>query len=268
MAKAKEVATIEGEYSREELIAMSGTVVSGSTEFLPGISINKKPEDGEENELPVPSFMVNIPDVGMVYSARKATVEFRPYIKRHRYEKWLNDSKTYHLTNIFVDWNAGEIIDELGGTDRLNKANDEKVKCKHLIFGTVSYDGTTGAGVPHKIVDQPVLLRVGGASFGDVGDLFKELGKDRILMECMLLITPYASGPAYNFKLEWKDLTEDVPITSENQTTFKNFNTEIDVANKQIQNKFKAAQRGSAAPKVDTDANGEYEFVEETGDVE
>lgn len=257
--KSTAVAIPEG-YSREDLIKLSGNIVSGSDEYLSGLIINKEVEDRDGKDVPVPSFYVTYPEVGRVYSERKKPIEIRPFVKAMRYEKWLEQEKKAQCTTIFFSWGE-EIIDELGGTDKLNKPNDDKVKCKHLIYCTVSFKGTTAEGKEVDVKDFPTLLRVGGASFGNVMDLFDELGDDRILMQHPLIVDTYKSGPAYNFKLFWKDLTEELPITAADWDTLQNFRKEIDFFNKGITNKFKLAQKGSPAPEA-TDDEGEYEYIE------
>ena len=246
------VAKLPEGLSRADLIKLSGNLVSGSTEYLAGISINKEVEDFDGKD---------VPDVGRVYSIRKEPVEIRPFVKAMRYEKWVNETNSRLNTSVFFSWGE-EIIDELGGTDKLDKVNNDDVKCKHLIYCTVSYAGKTADGKAVSVDNFPVLLRVGGASFSDVADLFKELGQDRILMQHPIMIEPYKSGPAYNFRLSWKNLSEEVDITAEDFDTLNNFRKEIDFNNKGVQNKFKAAQRGNSAPKVEAD-DGEYSFIDD-----
>lgn len=264
MSESKTLVTTGG-YSKAELIAMSGTVVGGSDEFLPNLGINKDIEDDEEREVPVPSYRIKVKDKGWVYAGRKAPVTFRPFVHGLRYEKWLNDEKSYQMTQIFQDFRQ-EIIDELGGTDKLG-GKENGARCKHVIMGLVSFeDGVTAEGEEVAVKDVPCILRVGGGKYMETNDVFEEFGEDRWLPQYELKLTPVKSGQAYNTDMAWVSLTDELPVTEADWEIFQSFLTEVKSFNQSIQNKFDAAIKSRNAPSGDKDADDEYKFIEDDQD--
>ena len=258
MSKSKELAVPEG-YTREQLIKMSGTVVGGSDEFLPNLGINMNMEDEQGNDgLPTPSYRVKVKEHGWVYAGRKEVVTFRPYVHALRYEKWLNKEKTFQYTSIFKDFRE-EIIDELGGVDKLG-GKENGARCKHLIYGTVSFDeGTTLEGAKVPIKDFPCLLRVGGGKYMDTNDTFKQFGDERWLPQFQLFLTPVKSGQAYNTDMDWVSLVDELPVSEEDWITFQNFLDEVRSFNAGITNKYKRALADVDVP--DSESDEEFEFI-------
>jgi len=242
-----------GKYTREQLLAMSGQMLSGNKDFLASLYINRSPSDKDENDLKVGvySFVHKDEKIGLVQAKKpkkgdpENPVLFRPYYKGFRYVTY--DSKSEKTTGrsiIFTDFGQ-EIIADNGllkagaKSDKLGPT--EKTRCKILVFGTVSFDGVTAKGEDYKVVDYPVFLQLGGQNFLDYDKVFKEFAKTgKLSFQYDMKVTPnHVKDAIYNAKIEWANLTNEHPITEEVIKTLENFVEYVELENKRIETKWK-----------------------------
>jgi hypothetical protein len=253
MTDNKEV-TVFGQYTKAQLLAMSGQLISGQKDFLSSLYINRQTETPTEKDAPIPAFCIDHKDktLGRCYAEKKASVLFRPYYKAYRYEAFDPTANKGEGANagrsiIFSDWKE-EIISDNGymkaGKDSLDKfPAGTAVKCKIVVYGTVSFDGTDQNGNPVKIVDYPVFIKLGGKRFLDYDELFKDFKKkQKLTFQYDLKLTPFLTRKGttnYVAEIEWDNLTTEHPVTQEVIDTLQNFIDYIALENKRIENKWK-----------------------------
>lgn len=262
-----------GKYTKAQLLAMSGQMLSGNTDFLANLYINRSPEDPEGNELKVGvlTFKHSNPDIGLVQAKKakkgepESPVLLRPYFKGFRYSVFdSKEDKTTARTIIFKDWKE-EIIADNGlikagavkrGEEHTSKLpSTSKASCKIYVFGTVSFKGVTATGQDYDVVDYPVFIKIGGLNFLDYDKVFKDFNKsNRLMFQYDLKLTPvHVKDAIYNLEIAWDNLTNQHPLTDETMATLEKFVDYIGLENKRIENKWKRIVEKTAKPGENED---------------
>jgi hypothetical protein len=263
----------QGKYTKAQLLAMSGQMLSGNKDFLANLYINRSPEDPEGNELKVGTltFKHKDPDIGLVQAKKpkkgdpESPVLFRPYYKGYRYNVYdSKEDKVTARTIIFTEFNQ-EIIADNGllkaghvkrGEEHTSKLPaTSRASCKIYVFGTVSFKGVTAAGNEIDIVDYPAFFKVGGINFLDYDKFFKDFNKsNRLMFQYDLKLVPvHIKDAMYNLELSWADLTNQHPLTEEALATLENFANYVVLENKRIENKWKRLIEKEAKPGENED---------------
>lgn len=273
---------VYGKYTKEQLKALSGQLVGGSQDFLPGLTVNKNAEDKDGNELKPGTFTFKHPKLGNVYSKRKEAIKFRPFLHRYRYEAWNPNAdggkgKAEARTIDIKDFKEEAISDN--GLIKCGRGAEAtkhlQIKCRHILYGTVSFVGTNAKGEAVEVQNEPVVIKIGGKSWDKVSDLLKDAEKRNILIwdhELDLTIVAREGG-FYNTDLKWADLTKVLPFDEANLTKFIEY---VEANNKLIAKKFeeKLNAKPTEAEKKDkivedSDASGELsKDLQDVEDVE
>lgn len=257
MSKSKEVTVQMSDEERRRILAMSGQVMSGSKNFIPKVKVNKNPIDDEtENELPVGvvSFMSREHEK-FVLAKRKEPVTFTPYAHRMRYEAYdakanNGKGKVTGRSTLFTDW--GEDIVADNGRLRAGKGDDiegVQVKCKHVFFGLISFNGVDVEGNDVKVENEPVMVQIGGKSFIEYGDLMRKDMANKILCQYDMDLKAVHRGEGiYTMELVFKDMTNPSPWNKEKEDTLETFVAHIKAENSVIEKKFENFLKKSAEP--------------------
>ena len=253
------VPTVYGQYTKEQLLAMSGQLVAGTKDFLSNLYINKNPETKEGADAPVGGFTFDHKDLGQVYAPRKTSILFKPYVKGFRYEAYDPKANNGEGANcgrsiIFHDFKE-EIISD-NGLVKAGKLSPEKlpegaqVRCKIIVYGTISFEGTDKFGKPVSIKDYPVFIKLGGKRFLDYDKIFKDFTKSsKIMFQYDLKLTPkHIKDSNYVAEIEWNNLTVQHDITEEVMDTLTKFLDYIASENKRVENKWKRIIEKAAQP--------------------
>jgi len=159
----------------DQLMAAMGVQEQQSTgNRLPLLKVNYQDEDDQGNELKKGIFALAMPNE-TVYGKDVTVRVFADYMQYLDY-----DPDEQAVMNKTIIHRVGdEPIDELGGircgkptskelrdADPDTKAKYKNITCFRYLYAKVTMaDAQTGAGDAVEIVDQPVLLRLKGASF-------------------------------------------------------------------------------------------------------
>jgi len=244
--------TKSGEYTKAQLLAMSGQMLSGNKDFVANLYINKAPEDDEGNELKTGTFAFRSPDpdVGLVMAKKPKKGEaenpvlFRPYYKGYRYEVYDSEkSATVARTIIFTDFKQ-EIIADNGllkaGAKSDKLPSTSKARCKIVVFGTVSFKGVLANGTDYEVVNQPVYIKLAGAGFLDYDKLFKDFARTNKMMfqYDLQLIAKHVKEAIYTIELKWHNLTNRYEVDDETIKLLENFSNYVNLENKRIETKW------------------------------
>lgn len=260
-----EVANYNDIEFQKKLRAMSGQFVGGSQEFIPKVAINKAPEkDGVD--LPVGAFMIKRKD-DIVYSKRKEPVKFRLYARRYVYSlfdgsvdngKGKPKGKTVAWSVQLPGFGRGNEYISTNGLLKCGRASyaDEdkkRPKAKTLLYGTVSFNGTTDKGTEVTITDLPVIFAVGGKQMVDLGDYLKDFEKDGkqffdYEMDVKATFVPSDGGGFYNVDFVFADLTNRLPFGDETFKTLEKFCHYINANNKAVEEKFNQVLNKQGTP--------------------
>jgi|TARA_R110000824_G_scaffold140404_2_gene306278 hypothetical protein len=248
--------------------AMSGQLVTGSDNFIPGIRINKNPEtEDKKHDLPVGVFTLRSKqhDGVDVYSKRRGTVTFRPFVHKMRYEAYDSlQNKTVGRSIYFTSFSE-EIIADNGVLKAGHKseaiAETTKAKCKHIVFGLLSFKGTTEDGTEVEVVDEPSFVKAGGKAFIEISDMFKEFdNSDRILPMHYLSIEPTNHGEGiYSTALAFEPLTKTHVWDTDTEEALIMFDAYITAENDMIQKKWEAKVLKNSSDSADYLVGGNLE---------
>lgn len=264
-----------------KLRAMAGQMVGGSENFIPALQINKTPEkDG--HEIPVGVITFKSKKHGEVFSKRKdSPISLRVFAKRYRYAAFSQSYKDNHKGHSGMIGRSIYAVDfkqEFVSDNGLLKAGkgsskvpaDTSVKCKHIVFATISFDGTNLKGEPVEVRDEPVQLTIGGKvwkEFDEYMNNFSKSGKFYFDYP-MTLTVSFREGGFYNVGLVFTDLTKPIPQTDETFKTLETFSDYINAENKAIEQKYIEAQKNVETPadKVGDDIIVPTQEVTDVGD--
>lgn len=247
MSESKEVAVQMSDEERRRILAMSGQVMSGSKNFIPKVKVNKNPVDQEtDNDLPVGvvSFMSREHEK-FVLAKRKEEVTFTPFAHRMRYEAFdakanNGKGKVTGRSILFSDWNEDIVADN--GKIKAGKGDDiegVQVKCKHVFFGLISFNGVDVEGNDIKVENEPVMVQIGGKSFIEYSDLIKKEMAGKILCQYDMDLKAVHRGEGiYTMELTFKDLTNPAPWDSDKSEALETFAAHIKAENSVIEKKF------------------------------
>jgi len=276
---------IHGQYSKEDLLKMSGQIVGGNQEFVANMYINRVIKDKAGNRVTPGVFCFASKEKDkdgnfVVLYAKEESVLLKPFIRVFRYEAYDAEANGGKGSNVgrsilFQDFKQ-EIISD-NGYLKAGKGKIEtdkcKVRCKIYIYGTVSGDFVKGDGEVVHVENQEVFIKLGGQNFFEYDKLFKEISKSGKLMFLYnLKLTPEQMDTgAFVANISWDNLTVEAPITDAVVATLEGFNSYIGMENKRVQNKWerivnKAPKAGeNDDPVVADEANDSLEFTPDDG---
>jgi len=260
-----EVVTQDDAERMRKIRAMTGQLVSGSENFIPGLRINKNPEDSDGNDVPTGVLSFRHKKHGDLYGKRKQAVILRPYAHRMRYEAYDSAAKkTLGRTILFSTFNEEAVADNgliKAGKDSNALNSTTKSKCKHMIYGTVSGEFTTAKGDTVAVTNEPVFFKVGGKKFIEISDYLKKFSKEGKLLPNyeMEIVAVHLGEGIYNIEFEFKDLTKFLDLDDEAMDTLQKFAEYINAENAMIRKKYDAilSKRATAEDANDDVVGGD-----------
>ena len=239
-----DVVTQDDAERMRKIRAMTGQLVGGSENFIPGLRVNKNPEDDDGNEVPTGVLSFRSKKYGDVYGKRKQPVVMRPYAHRMRYEAYDSVAKKAVGRSVLFSTFKEEAISDNGymkaGKDSNTFNDTTKSKCKHMFYGTVSGDFTTAKGETVTLENEPVFMKVGGMKFIEISDYIKDFTKKgKILPNYTIAVSAVHLGEGiYNIEFVWSDLTKKLELDEAAFDTLQKFSDYINAENAVITKKY------------------------------
>jgi len=258
----------------DQLMAAMGVQEQQSTgNRLPLLKVNYQDEDDQGNELKKGIFALAMPNE-TVYGKDVTIRVFADYMQYLDY-----DPDEQAVMNKTIIHRVGdEPIDELGGircgkptskelrdADPDTKAKYKNITCFRYLYAKVTMaDAQTGAGDAVEIVDQPVLLRLKGASFlsfsNDVIEPCKNQKIKFMQVESKLATTRQKNGSVTyfitGFEPDFSNITE---ISTDDLQFMSKVLETVNAENKQIIEKHNSALYGKQSDSADSDVVSEVE---------
>ena len=270
--------------SKEEIMQMTGqddgSIISSGT--LSRLTINRSAEDDDGNQLSAGVYTVfdsSIED--RVYSIKDKPIQFRPFINSYQYMEYDPNNNSYPCSSvIFKSW-KDEPIDTNGGVrcgkvigkdkEQLSEAEIEaqrNIKCYRLVYGLVSFDGTTPKGEPATVDSLPVLFRVTGSNFTPIGEALKSLKGRESLMQNHLLnlkTTRKKAGSNVYYVSQISVDNKEVEFTQKDLEHMDMFRALIEEENARVSEKYQNAVKNkesdAASAKVINEMEDDPEMV-------
>ena len=240
--------------SAEQLLALTGQA-SQVTKFedFPRVTINKLGEDDQERKLPVGAYAVS-QNGKAVYGK---PIKFRPFLNVYQYAVYDDETNTYPNKSVIFKHFGEEAIDELGGVacgripvkkregltpEQLKQ--QEKIKCYRLLYGLVSFAGTTADGEEVILNNLPVKFRLSGDNFMPIQETLDVLSKKKLSMlnyNLNLGTTRKKQGTNVWYQMTVELDNKHVQISKEDWEHLKEFQASIDKENKQVIDKHRKA---------------------------
>jgi len=258
----------------DQLMAAMGVQEQQSTgNRLPLLKVNYQDEDDQGNELKKGIFALAMPNE-TVYGKDVTIRVFADYMQYLDY-----DPDEQAVMNKTIIHRVGdEPIDETGGircgkptskelrdADPDTKAKYKNITCFRYLYAKVTMaDAQTGAGDAVEIVDQPVLLRLKGASFlsfsNDVIEPCKNQKIKFMQVESKLATTRQKNGSVTyfitGFEPDFSNITE---ISTDDLQFMSKVLETVNAENKQIIEKHNSALYGKQSDSADSDVVSEVE---------
>jgi hypothetical protein len=267
-------ATIEG-LSDDDIMEMTGQTSGKSRPAFPLLTINPTDETDDGDSIPKGTFSIYVNSTeDMVYGT---PVRFRPFINAYQYRVYdAKEKKTINKSIIFKSWND-EKFDELGGLacgklprkkyatlNKVEQAEQDKIKCKRYMYGTVSFEGVLKVAkgsksepVKVQVDNLPCLWRTGGSSFKPVQDALDQFtnAKKQMFNHQLVLTTKRekTGTNVYYVPLMEPDLQTVLPLTKEDLELMRRFQAQIVQENNEIMDKWRQASSKRANPVTDKD---------------
>ena len=270
--------------SKEEIMQMTGqddgSIISSGT--LSRLTINRSAEDDDGNQLSAGVYTVYDSSIeDRVYSIKDKPIQFRPFINSYQYMEYDPNNNSYPCSSvIFKSW-KDEPIDTNGGVrcgkvigkdkEQLSEAEIEaqrNIKCYRLVYGLVSFDGTTPKGEPATVDSMPVLFRVTGSNFTPIGEALKSLKGRESLMQNHLLnlkTTRKKAGSNVYYVSQISVDNKEVEFTQKDLEHMDMFRALIEEENARVSEKYQNAVKNkesdAASAKVINEMEDDPEMV-------
>tara|TARA_R100000664_G_C2734539_1_gene124324 strand:+ start:38 stop:892 length:855 start_codon:yes stop_codon:yes gene_type:complete len=270
--------------SKEEIMQMTGqddgSIISSGT--LSRLTINRAAEDDDGNSLSAGVYTVYDASIeDRVYSIKDKPIQFRPFINSYQYMEYNPDSNSYSCSSvIFKSW-KDEPIDTKGGVrcgkvigkdkEQLSEAEidaQRNIKCYRLVYGLVSFEGTTPKGEPATVDAMPVLFRVTGSNFTPIGEALKSLKGRESLMQNHLLnlkTTRKKAGSNVYYVSQISVDSKEVEFTQKDLEHMDMFRALIEEENARVSEKYQNAVKNkesdAASAKVINEMEDDPEMV-------
>ena len=270
--------------SKEEIMQMTGqddgSIISSGT--LSRLTINRAAEDDDGNALSAGVYTVYDSSIeDRVYSIKDKPIQFRPFINSYQYMEYDPNNNSYPCSSvIFKSW-KDEPIDTNGGVrcgkvigkdkEQLSEAEIEaqrNIKCYRLVYGLVSFDGTTPKGEPATVDSLPVLFRVTGSNFTPIGEALKSLKGRESLMQNHLLnlkTTRKKAGSNVYYVSQISVDNKEVDFTQKDLEHMDMFRALIEEENARVSEKYQNAVKNkesdAASAKVINEMEDDPEMV-------
>lgn len=255
--------------SKEELMQMTGQSNGPTFTDFPRLSINKDiGDEPDTHPLPVGSFVVGQNGI-QVFSK---TVSFRPFINAYQYAVYDDTENKYTNKSIIFKNFSDEALDEKGGVacgrvppkkrEGLSEEQlkvQKKIKCYRILFGTVTFSGTTAYGEKVEVTETPVKLRLSGSNFMPLGEVLEFLNKKKVPMITVpltLSLKRDKQGTNVWYVIEGKvNLKNPVELVDRDWGFLQDFQEAINDENNRVLEKHKAITRHTE------DITGEAEVI-------
>ena len=270
--------------SKEEIMQMTGqddgSIISSGT--LSRLTINRSAEDDDGNQLSAGVYTVYDASIeDRVYSIKDKPIQFRPFINSYQYMEYDPNNNNYPCSSvIFKSW-KDEPLDTNGGVrcgkvigkdkEQLSEAEVEaqrNIKCYRLVYGLVSFDGTTPKGEPATVDSMPVLFRVTGSNFTPIGEALKSLKGRESLMQNHLLnlkTTRKKAGSNVYYVSQISVDSKEVEFTQKDLEHMDMFRALIEEENARVSEKYQNAVKNkesdAASAKVINEMEDDPEMV-------
>ena len=270
--------------SKEEIMQMTGqddgSIISSGT--LSRLTINRSAEDDDGNALSAGVYTVYDSSIeDRVYSIKDKPIQFRPFINSYQYMEYDPNNNSYPCSSvIFKSW-KDEPLDTNGGVrcgkvigkdkEQLSEAEidaQKNIKCYRLVYGLVSFDGTTSKGEPATVDSMPVLFRVTGSNFTPIGEALKSLKGRESLMQNHLLnlkTTRKKAGSNVYYVSQISVDNKEVDFTQKDLEHMDMFRALIEEENARVSEKYQNAVKNkesdAASAKVINEMEDDPEMV-------
>ena len=270
--------------SKEEIMQMTGqddgSIISSGT--LSRLTINRSAEDDDGNQLSAGVYTVYDASIeDRVYSIKDKPIQFRPFINSYQYMEYDPNNNSYPCSSvIFKSW-KDEPIDTNGGVrcgkvigkdkEQLSEAEIEaqrNIKCYRLVYGLVSFDGTTPKGEPATVDSMPVLFRVTGSNFTPIGEALKSLkGRESLIQNHLLNLktTRKKAGSNVYYVSQISVDSKEVEFTQKDLEHMDMFRALIEEENARVSEKYQNAVKNkesdAASAKVINEMEDDPEMV-------
>ena len=270
--------------SKEEIMQMTGqddgSIISSGT--LSRLTINRSAEDDDGNRLSAGVYTVYDASIeDRVYSIKDKPIQFRPFINSYQYMEYDPNNNSYPCSSvIFKSW-KDEPLDTNGGVrcgkvigkdkEQLSEAEidaQKNIKCYRLVYGLVSFDGTTPKGEPATVDSMPVLFRVTGSNFTPIGEALKSLKGRESLMQNHLLnlkTTRKKAGSNVYYVSQISVDSKEVEFTQKDLEHMDMFRALIEEENARVSEKYQNAVKNkesdAASAKVINEMEDDPEMV-------
>ena len=270
--------------SKEEIMQMTGqddgSIISSGT--LSRLTINRAAEDDDGNALSAGVYTVYDSSIeDRVYSIKDKPIQFRPFINSYQYMEYDPNNNNYPCSSvIFKSW-KDEPIDTKGGVrcgkvigkdkEQLSEAEidaQRNIKCYRLVYGLVSFEGTTPKGEPATVDAMPVLFRVTGSNFTPIGEALKSLKGRESLMQNHLLnlkTTRKKAGSNVYYVSQISVDSKEVEFTQKDLEHMDMFRALIEEENARVSEKYQNAVKNkesdAASAKVINEMEDDPEMV-------
>ena len=270
--------------SKEEIMQMTGqddgSIISSGT--LSRLTINRSAEDDDGNQLSAGVYTVYDASIeDRVYSIKDKPIQFRPFINSYQYMEYDPNNNSYPCSSvIFKSW-KDEPLDTNGGVrcgkvigkdkEQLSEAEidaQKNIKCYRLVYGLVSFDGTTPKGEPATVDSMPVLFRVTGSNFTPIGEALKSLKGRESLMQNHLLnlkTTRKKAGSNVYYVSQISVDNKEVEFTQKDLEHMDMFRALIEEENARVSEKYQNAVKNkesdAASAKVINEMEDDPEMV-------
>ena len=240
---------------------------------LPLLKVNYQDEDDEGNELKKGIFALALPS-GTVYGKDVKIRVFSDYMQYLDYDPTENAVVNKTIIHRVGD----EPIDETGGIrcgkptskELRDQPDDVKAKykditCFRYLYAKVTMaDAQTGAGESVSVVDEPVLLRLKGASFLSFSqDVIEPCRNQKIKfmqVESKLVTTRQKNGSVTYFITNFEpDFSNVLDISTDDLQFMSKVLETVNAENKQVIEKHNAALYGKQADSNDSELVSEVE---------
>ena len=243
---------------------------------LPRLTINRQPEDDDGNKLPVGTYATY--DSGIESMVYGKPAIFRPFLNSFQFMEYDTEQNKFSKRSvIFKNW-KDDPIDTSGGSrcgkvpfkerGKLSKTeleHQKSIKCYRLVFGTVSFDGTTADGSKAIIKNKPVLWRVTGSNFTPVGEAMQSLKNRKKLMfnHTLSLETERRKAGSNVFYVSSITVNQDeVKFTKDDMELMQKFQEIVTAENEEVvtlwkdANKSKNGTADKESAKIVSDIDG------------
>jgi hypothetical protein len=144
----------------------------------------------------------------------------------------------------------------------------KNIKCYRLVYGLVSFDGTTSKGEPATVDSMPVLFRVTGSNFTPIGEALKSLKGRESLMQNHLLnlkTTRKKAGSNVYYVSQISVDNKEVEFTQKDLEHMDMFRALIEEENARVSEKYQNAVKNkesdAASAKVINEMEDDPEMV-------